>query len=127
MIQENVSWNTHVKHICSKISKATALLAKLKHYMPKYILSIIYNSLCISHMSYALSVWGAAPSAVTDRITKLQKKVFDTFVIRNIMHTLYPYSNGTKSSNSMIYLNSIAQKSCTKKCNTDYIVTILTC
>ena len=74
MIQENLMWNTHIHYICNKVSKATALLAKLKHHLPKYALKLIYNSLCLSHMSYALSVWGAVPKSAIGRLHKLHKK-----------------------------------------------------
>ena len=74
LIQENLSWKHHIDYISNKVSKATAILAKLKHYLPKYVLSIIYNSLCLSHMSYALSVWGATPKSSMKRLLKLQKK-----------------------------------------------------
>ena len=78
LIQEHLSWKPHIEYVCNRVSKATALLAKLKHYLPKYVLSIIYNSLCISHITYALSVWGASPKSVMDRLVKLQKKRYQT-------------------------------------------------
>ena len=84
LIQENLMWNTHINYVCDKVSKATALLAKLKHYLPKYVLMLIYNSLCLSHMSYALSVWGAAPMSAIDRLHKLHKKG-----IRHVCNTKY--------------------------------------
>ena len=68
IIQENLMWNTHINYICNKVSKATAILAKLKHYLPKYVLKIIYNSLALSNMTYALSAWGAAPKSPIDRL-----------------------------------------------------------
>ena len=74
MIQENLMWNTHINYISNKVSKATAILAKLKHYLPKYALKLIYNSLCLSHISYALPVWGAAPMSAIGRLHKLHKK-----------------------------------------------------
>ena len=74
LIQENLMWDTHINYICNRVSKATALLAKLKHYLPKYVLMLIYNSLCLSHMTYALSVWGAAPMSAIGRLHKLHKK-----------------------------------------------------
>ena len=73
-MQENLSWKRHIDNVCNKVSRATALLAKLKYYLPKYVLSIIYNSLCMSHINYALSVWGAAPKSAMNRLHKLQKK-----------------------------------------------------
>ena len=74
IIQENLMWDKHIHYIGNKISKSTALLARLKHYLPKYILKMIYSSLCLSHISYAITVWGASPKSVIDRLHKLHKK-----------------------------------------------------
>ena len=74
LIQENLSWNKHIDQVCNKIARSTALLAKLKHYVPRYVLLIIYNSLCLSHISYALSVWGNSPISSLKRLISLQKR-----------------------------------------------------
>ena len=74
IIQENLNWKKHIDYICERVSRATALLARLKYYLPKHALLLIYNSLCLSHMSYAISVWGAAPSSSINRMQKIQKK-----------------------------------------------------
>ena len=74
LIQENLGWKTHIDYICDRVSRATSILARLKHYLPKSALLLIYNSLCISHMMYAISVWGEAPKSNIDRMIKLQKK-----------------------------------------------------
>ena len=74
LIQENLNWNKHIGQVCNKIARSTALLAKLKHYVPRYVLLIIYNSLCMSHISYALSVWGSSPACSLKRIISLQKR-----------------------------------------------------
>ena len=74
LIQENLSWKHHVDYISSKVSRATGLLAKLKHYLPKHVLLTIYNSLCLSHVSYAISVWGSAPQSTLNRLNTLHKK-----------------------------------------------------
>ena len=74
IIQEDLSWNTHINSVCDRVSRATAILAKLKHYLPKYVLTLIYNSLCLSHIMYALPVWGSAPESSIGRLRKLHKK-----------------------------------------------------
>ena len=74
LINENLDWSAHANHVCNKISRSTAILAKLKHYLPKYVLLTIYTSLCISHISYALTVWGGSPKNVMNRLRVLQKK-----------------------------------------------------
>ena len=44
----------------------------VKHYVPTHILTIIYNSLFISHISFGITYWGFN---MCTRISKLQKKV----------------------------------------------------
>ena len=73
-IQENLNWKAHIEQVCNKISRSTAILAKLKHYIPRYALRIIYNSLCVSHASYALPVWGGSPPGYLKRLITLLKK-----------------------------------------------------
>ena len=74
LIQENLNWNSHIDQVCKKIARSTGLLAKLKHYVPRYVLLIIYNSLCLSHISYALSVWGGSSASSLKRVISLQKR-----------------------------------------------------
>ena len=110
LIQENLSWHTHVNYIGNKVSRATALLAKLKHYLPKYVLSIIYNSLCVSHISYALPVWGAAQKSITNRIHKLQKKG-----IRHVCNSKYnAHTQPLCKKNKMLQFNDLFKLQCTK-------------
>ena len=74
LISENLKWNDHINYISSKVSRATGILARLKHYLPKSALFNIYNSLCLSHLSYAITVWGSSPKSAMDRLVKVHKK-----------------------------------------------------
>ena len=74
MIQENLNWKGHIDQVCNKISRTIGILAKLKHYIPRNVLLIIYNSLCLSHVSYALPVWGGASPGTYKRLVILLKK-----------------------------------------------------
>ena len=69
-----MKWDTHINYISKRVSRAVGILAILKHYLPKPILLTIYNSLCISHISYALTVWGNAPVSVIKCINVLHKR-----------------------------------------------------
>ena len=108
LIQENLSWKTHVNYISNRVSKAVAILSKLKHYLPKYALMIIFNSLCLSHISYALSVWGAAPKTITNRIFKLQKKG-----IRHVCNAKYnAHTQPLFKSNKILQINELFKLQC---------------
>ena len=69
-LNENLSWKHHIDKVATKISKYIGILNRLKHYLPEYVLRIIYCSLIQSQLIYAILTWGFASS----RLEKLQKK-----------------------------------------------------
>ena len=73
-IEQTLSWKVHIDSICSRISRITGVLSRLKFQLPGYVLQTMYNSLFSSVMLYGLSIWGSSPKSHLDRIVKLQKK-----------------------------------------------------
>ena len=69
VIDECMTWNSHVNKIASKISRVNGVLSRLKRFVPTYILKMIYNSLIQPHLLYGILLWGKNIS----RILKLQK------------------------------------------------------
>ncbi|CAL4124582.1 unnamed protein product [Meganyctiphanes norvegica] len=58
IIDNKLSWKPHITHLCSKISKGTAILRFLKITYPKHILRMIYMSLIYSYLNYCNLIWG---------------------------------------------------------------------
>ena len=73
ILDEHLSWDDHISYITPKLSRACALLAKIRHFTNKSTLLNIYYALFNSHISYSNQVWGQQPSTVT-KIEKLQDK-----------------------------------------------------
>ena len=71
---ENLNWKYHIDNVCNKISRSIGIMARIKHHIPRNVLLIIYNSLCLSHVSYALPVWGGSPPSTCNRLKTLLKK-----------------------------------------------------
>ena len=59
MLNEHLTWNTHIDKISSKISKYNGLLNKLKHYLASNVLKTLYESLILPHINYALLLGGS--------------------------------------------------------------------
>ena len=57
-MQEHLDWNCHINNLISKLNRACGLLAKIRHYVPKYLLRTVYFSLFNSHLIYACQIWG---------------------------------------------------------------------
>ena len=71
-LDENLNWNEHINQISLKLSRNIGLLGKLKHFLPGYILKILYNSLILPHLTYGIMAWGNSKNS--PRLFRLQKK-----------------------------------------------------
>ena len=70
IINENINWKSHVRHISKKISQTIGIMNRIKHYVPLVCLKLIYQSLIHSHLNYGILLWGFE----IDNIYPLQKK-----------------------------------------------------
>ena len=73
-LDNKLLWSSHIKHICSKISKSIGILRLLRHSFPNHILKTIYMSLIYSYINYCNVVWGSAYNNHLNPLVILQKK-----------------------------------------------------
>ena len=84
ILDKHLSWKPHINLVAKKISKACAILHKLKHNLPWYILRIIYNCLILPHLNYGLIIWGWR----SNRLLTLQKRAIRSIAnLGYIAHT----------------------------------------
>ena len=57
----HLKWDAHIKNISSKLGKGVGILSKLKYFLPKSALKMIYNTLIQSHLNYGILMWGQSP------------------------------------------------------------------
>ena len=70
ILDENLSFDHHIKAISNKLSRSLGTLNKLKRFLPQNIMLLLYNSLILPHLQYAILCWGAK----TSKLFKLQKR-----------------------------------------------------
>jgi len=73
-LDDNLSWDYHIKELTSKLSRANGILSKLRHYVSIKSLIQIYYSLFYSHMSYGVLVWSLTAQKNIEKISILQRK-----------------------------------------------------
>ena len=66
-----LSWSDQVSHTCQKMSYYFHLINCHRYVLPVYLLKLLMDSLVMSHMQYALSVWG--PSLTQNQLLRLQR------------------------------------------------------
>ena len=86
MLNETLSWKSHIDMVSNKISKVIGILYRLKHVFPEYVLFTLYNSLIVSYINYGLLLWGGD----CHKLQSLQKKA-----IRFMTNSSYNCSHGT--------------------------------
>ena len=74
IIDDEISWKSHLNHISSKISKTIALLRFLRYTFPKHILKTLYMTLIYPYFNYCNLIWGAADPTAMVPLNLLHKK-----------------------------------------------------
>ena len=73
-IDENLSWNSHLRHVTSCVSKGIGIICKLKPFLPQSTLFLLYNTMVLPYISYCNSVWAVCAKTKLLPILLLQKK-----------------------------------------------------
>ena len=74
LVDNQLNWNAHIKHITSKISKSVAILRILRDIFPKHILKTLYQTLTYPYLNYCNLVWGTAHNTNLLPLIRMQKK-----------------------------------------------------
>ena len=75
MVDNKLSWASHINYISKKISKGIGILCKARKYLPKTCLVTLYYSFVYPYLNYCLEVWGKTTENFVSKIYKLQKRV----------------------------------------------------
>ncbi len=85
LLDEHLKFDSHVKHVCSKLAKNLYMLRNIMYVVPKWALRTLYYSYIHSNFIYGLSIWGPlVTKSSLNRVKVLQKKA-----LRTINHAKY--------------------------------------
>ena len=74
IMDNKLTFEDHIKHIKSKLIKGNAILAKVRHFIPAYLLINTYNAHIQPHIDYGHNLWGYAAQCHLDNIVTQQKR-----------------------------------------------------
>ena len=84
ILDEHLSWKTHVAMVSGKLSKINGILSRLKYIYLAQVLLILYKSLFVPYINYGSLIWGQNSNS----INKMQKKLFEPSHTVTILHIL---------------------------------------
>ena len=74
IIEEYLTWEMHINHFCNIIARNVGILQKLRHFIPAYVLKILYHSLILSHLQYCTLLRAHSYYSHLHKLRLLQKK-----------------------------------------------------
>ena len=73
IIDENLSWDSHITALRRKLNYASATLYRIRDSVPKHLHKDLYHTLFESHLTYCISVWGGSAMNKISRLWISQK------------------------------------------------------
>ena len=74
IIDQNLTWQDHISHICKTISKNMFMLSKLKHLTDILTRQMFYNAHIKSHLDYASTVWDTPSENHLKKLNSLHRR-----------------------------------------------------
>ena len=75
LLDSTLSWKYHLTELSKKLARITGLFYKIRHYVPKDTLLLLYHAIFAPFRAYGVSTWGLTYPSLMDPILILQKKI----------------------------------------------------
>ena len=75
IIGDALLWEPHIKQVCSKISRGSFAILKLRKYVSENILKCVYYALINSHLQHCIASWGQASHNALLPLKLMQKRI----------------------------------------------------
>ena len=92
MVDNKLNWKPQISNLCTKLSSICGMLSKVRHYLDRRSLMLIYNSLFDSRLRYGILGWGTSSEYNLSKLKVLQNRAvrFISFAsFRSAMAPLY--------------------------------------
>ena len=107
-LDPHLHWKYHIHELSMKLSRATGMLSKIRHYVSYNTLISIYYAIFSSHMAYGCQIWGQKGNANRNKISILQNKILKRIHFKpndETVNPLYHKSNILKFNDYVILQN----------------------
>uniref|UniRef100_A0A1B6MG05 Reverse transcriptase domain-containing protein n=1 Tax=Graphocephala atropunctata TaxID=36148 RepID=A0A1B6MG05_9HEMI len=102
MLDQSLSWNDHIDHLCSRLSTAIFALKRIKAVGTPEAVKAAYYALFEAHVRYAITLWGGSSGGNLNRVLVLQKRAL------RIMNGLQPQESCRETFKSFEILTVVS-------------------
>ena len=85
VMDECLTWNHHIMKISKKLIRASGIIAKVRHFVNRNTIKLIYYALVYPYLTYGNLIWGYTYKTKIDKIMKIQKKIVRLMLFRSYL------------------------------------------
>lgn len=74
-LDNHLNFSLHTQYICSKLSKTSGILHRIRDFVPESVLVDLYHSFVYPYLLYGILIWGDAPSVHLNSLLLVQKRI----------------------------------------------------
>ena len=78
MVNDKLVWDQHINYISSKIICGVGILKRIRHFIQRDSLLLLYHTLIEPYFRYCSIVWGQCVETLKDKLQTLQNKAAQT-------------------------------------------------
>ena len=90
LFDKTLFWMYHINHVNLKISKGKAILTRLRHYISKDTLRMLYFAFVQPNIDFGLIVWGSTTPSTLKTIQTNIKKTIRKILFKTSNHSTEP-------------------------------------
>ena len=73
IIDECLTWNNHIAKVAKKIIRASGIISKMRHFVNRNGIKLIYYALVYPYLIYGNLIWGNTYKTRIKKIMNIQK------------------------------------------------------
>ena len=80
LIDDTLNWSSHMQHLSHQLARLSGIFYRLRNYVKKETLCMVYHSLVNSRIQYGIAVWGTANQTHLECLRVRLNKVLRIFL-----------------------------------------------
>ena len=107
IVDDKLCWANHIDNLSSQLARCSVLFCRLRLYVPRKTLCLLYYNLVYSRIQYGILTWGTATKLLTKKIEVRLNRIVRIATFSSIytpINTIYKQLNILKSVKSDIKL-----------------------
>ena len=99
-LDNKLSWQDHIQTLQTKIARFTGLVYKIRNFVPRKVIMMLYNGLVGSYLRYGIRAWGSSSSYLQNSLQSAQNKVLRALLF-------LPYTSNVSSKYSELKILNV--------------------